>query len=207
MTDTKTTLVENIYKHFKNSNHQKYDEELHSKLLITVMLDKNKGTLEAFCAEAKITERTFRTWLNTHTFFAELYGFCKILARQAWEQEGRELRDREYQMGTINYAFEHWKLIGWSKFGVSKNSRLKLGLIPTDTPEKHYQAIIRQAAEGDFTASEFKQLMEAVNVGINAHEVLELQNQIDELKSDLSIISANKDVKNPFSNKGTAKKD
>jgi len=59
-------------------------------------------------------------------------------------------------MGVINYAFEHWKMIGWSRFGVGKNSRIKLNLNPNGTPLEHYQQVILQASEGDFTASEIK---------------------------------------------------
>lgn len=197
---------DDIYKHFK-SNNNKYNEEFHCKLLIKVMFDRNKSTSSAFCIEAMITERTFQNWVNTYQIFGDLYSFCRVVSREVWEEEGRRLRDRDYPMGTVNYAFEHWKLIGWTRFGIGKTSRLKLGLDPTASPAKHYEAILRQAAEGDFTASEFKQLMEAVNVGLNVHQVFELQKQIDELKSDLSIISVNKDVQNPFTNKGTAQKD
>jgi hypothetical protein len=46
--------------------------------------------------------------------------------------------------------------------------------------------------------------MEAVNVGLNVHQVFELQKQIDELKSDLSVVRENTGVQNPFTNKGIA---
>jgi hypothetical protein len=104
----------------------------------------------------------------------------------------------------MNYEFEHWKLMGWTKFGISKNSRIRINLNPEDTPAKHYAGILKQAADGDFTASEFKQLMEAVNVGLNVHQTFELQKEIDEIKSDMAIMKANTDVKNPFSDKGTS---
>jgi hypothetical protein len=154
-----------------------------------------------------ITEQTFYNWVNNYPIFGTLYYFTKMIAREIWEEEGRELRDRDYPMGVINYAFEHWKLMGWSKFGVSKNNRIKLKLNPENSPASHYQAILRQAADGDFTASEFKQLMEAVNVGLNVHQTFELQKQIDELKSDLSTMSDNTNGHNPSTNKGIAQKD
>lgn len=46
------------------------------------------------------------------------------------------------------------------------------------------------ASNGDFTAGEIKQLMEAINVGLNAHQAFEVQKQIDELKSDLLKVEA-----------------
>lgn len=195
-----------LYKHFKNGG-KKYDEEFHCKLLIQIMFDRTRGTMGAFCIAAMINERTFINWCTNHEVFGDLYSFCRIVAKELWEEEGRRLRDRDYPMGTVNYAFEHWKLIGWSRFGISRNSKLKLSLNPKDSPAKHYETILRQAAEGDFTAAEFKQLMEAVNVGINVHQLFELQKQIDELKSDLSVMATNKNVQNPFTNKGPAQKD
>jgi len=199
--------INGIYVHFKNGSNLKYDEEFHCKLLIKVMLNKDEGCLSAFCTQGMIAESTFYEWVRKYQTFGNLYYFCRMVAKQLWYDEGRAIRDKEYQMGTVNYEMEHWKLMGWSKFGISRNSRIRINVNPTDTPAKHYEAILRQATEGDFTASEFKQLMEAVNVGLNVHQVFELQKQIDELKSDLDIVSANTSVQNPFTDKGLTKKD
>lgn len=207
MANIKKTVADEIYNHFKRGVETKYKEEEHCKLLINVMLDPNRGTSGSFCVDAMIVESTFFLWVTKHELFRNLYYFSKMVAREVWEEEGRKIKNREYQLGTMNYEFDHWKMIGWTRFGVSKNSRLKLGLDPTASPAKHYEALLKQAAEGDFTAAEFKQLMEAVNVGLNVHQVFELQKQIDELKSDLSIMTANKDVENPFSDKRVKKKD
>ncbi len=190
-----------IFNHFKKVGELKYNEEVHGKLLIDCMLDSDRGTYSSFCVEAMIADSTFFKWVNDYELFKKIYYFSKMVAREVWEQEGRDIKNREYQIGTIDYSFEHWKLIGWSRFGVSKNARLKLSLNPDDSPAQHYAAILRQAADGDFTASEFKQLMEAV------HQVFELQKQINELKSDLAVVSANTSVQHPFTNKGIAQKD
>lgn len=207
MLKVRKMLVDDIFGHFRNDVNRKYDEEKHCKMLINVMMDPERGTIASFCLEALILERTFNKWVVKYELFRDLYYFSKMIAREVWEDEGRKIRDTEYQIGTINYAFEHWKMIGWTRFGVGRNSRLKLDVEPGASPAKHYEAILKQAAEGDFTASEFKQLMEAVNVGLNVHQVFELQKQIDELKSNLAIMSANTNVKNPFTDKGAAKKD
>lgn len=201
MSKIKLPSVDKVYDHFKNKINLKYDEEKHCKILIKVMMDKNYGCSSAFCVEAMVAESTFYQWIRDYELFGNLYSFCKTVAKQLWYEEGKEIRNKEYQMGTINYEMEHWKLMGWAKFGISKNSRIKINIDPTDTPAKHYEAILRQASEGDFTASEFKQLMESVNVGLNVHQIFELQRQIDELKSDKEIAKANTGVHNPFSNK------
>jgi len=204
MSVTKGLEVDSVYKHFKNKNSQKYKEEEHCKLLIKVMMDADNGCYSAFCVQAMIAETTFFAWVRTHQLFCNLYYFSRMVAKQLWYEEGRQIRDREYQIGTMNYEFEHWKLMGWTKFGIEKNARIRINVNPEASPAKHYADILRQASEGDFTASEFKQLMEAVNVGLNVHQVFELQKQIDELKSDLSVVRENTGVQNPFTNKGIA---
>lgn len=197
-------VIDEIFNYFKKNKESKhYDEEKHCKLIVEIMMDKDQGTIGAFCIQAMIVESTFYEWVNKYELFRDLYCYGKLIARQVWEKEGRRLRDQEYPMGVINYAFEHWKMIGWSRFGIGKNSRIKLNLNPNGTPLEHYQQVIKQASEGDFTASEIKQLMEAVNVGLNTHEKIELQKQIDELKNDLATMSANQNVQNPFTNKGS----
>ena len=198
--------VDKIYNHFvkkKPGVVSPYNEEKHCKLLIKVMLDPEKGRISSFCVEAMISDRTFDKWVNRHDNFRSIYYFSKMIAREIWEDEGRKIRDEDYPMGTINYKFEHWKMIGWSRFGISRNSKVKLNLDPTETPAQHYACLLKQASEGEFTSAEFKQLMEAINVGINVFHTFALQKEIDELKLNLSTMQANSNVKNPFSNKGT----
>jgi len=196
--------VDEVYEFFKGRGNLKYHEEKHCKLLIKIMMDKNKGCPAFLCVEAMISDCTFFEWVKNHELFRNLYYFCKMVAKKTWYEEGIEIKNKEYQMGTVNYEMEHWRLMGWAKFGISKNARLKISLNPEDSPAKHYESILKQASDGDFTAAEFKQLMEAVNVGLNVHQVFELQKEIDELKSDMAIMKANTNVKNPFSDKGTS---
>ncbi len=207
MAEAREKVVNEVYDHFKKKKNQIYDEEIHGKMLIKVMMDRSKGCHTFFCVEAMIGENTFYHWVRTYELFGSLYFFCKMVAKQCWYEEGMEIRNKEYQMGTINHEMDHWKLMGWAKFGISRNSRIRINFGESDSPAAHYKSILRQAADGDFTASEFKQLMEAVNVGLNVHQTFELQKQIDELKSDLTVITENSGVQNPFTNKGIAQKD
>jgi len=197
---------EKIYTHFKGRK-SVYQEKKHCQMLIKIMMNRNKSCMTYFCVEAMIAESTFWLWLKKHELFRDVYSYCKMVSKQLWYEEGLEIKNTNYQMGTINYAMDHWKLIGWAKFGISKNSKIRLDLKAGDTPAEHYASILEQAASGDFTASEFKQLMEAVNVGLNVHQVFELQKQIDALKSDMGIMKDNTNVDNPFSDKGIEKKD
>lgn len=193
-----------IYSYFKSKKYEHYDEEKHCKLLVRIMSNPVKGTIYAFCVEARISERTFYRWIDKHELFGEIYSFMKMVARDSWEQEGREFLVKEYQMGTVNYDFEYWKMVGWCRFGVSRTPKIKIKVDETDSPIKLYERIIKQASEGEFTASEFKQLMEAVNVGLNVHQIFNQQQQIDDIKKDLSTMIANQEnANNSFANKGT----
>lgn len=180
----------------------RYNEELHCTLILKIMAES--GSYSRFCVDQLMSEDCFFRWVNKHEMFGYCYGIGKMIARQQWEDEGEELKNREYALGTISHDFEYWKVVGWSKFGVGKTSRLRLELNPDSSPNEHYAQLLRQASKGDFTAGEIKQLMEAVNVGLNAHQVLALQTQLDELKSDLTKMGENMNVQNTFANKGTA---
>ena len=108
----------------------------------------------------------------------------------AWENEGRRNHDDEF------WNFEYWRQIGWGRFGEGKNARVRVNVTPDASPALHYQELMTQAADGDFTAGEIKQLVEAVNVGLNAHQVFVLQKEIDAMKQDLELMGKNHDGKN-----------
>lgn len=200
--------ADEIFSHFKSKKYERYDEEKHCKLLIRIMSNPYEGTIYSFCVQAMISERTFYKWIDRYDLFCEIYYFMRMVSRDIWEKEGRAFLDKEYQMGTVNYDFEYWKMVGWSRFGVSRTSKIKIKVNENDSPLNLYTRIIKQASEGEFTASEFKQLMEAVNVGLNVHQIFNQQQQIDEIKKDLSRMVANQEnANNNFANKGTSQAD
>jgi hypothetical protein len=190
--------VEVIFKKLKRQP-SRYDEKEHCKMILRIML--HKGRYSAFCTEALICESTFREWINKNPLFAQCYAIGKMFSRENWEIEGEQLREETNPPGVISHKFEHWKMMGWSRFGISKNSRIRLNLDPNGNPSQHYSQLLLQASEGDFTASEIKQLMEAVNVGLNTHQVFELQKEIDQLKSDLAIMMTNQNGNDTITDK------
>lgn len=201
----KVDEADEIFYKIKNKSNGKYDEEKHCKMLIRTMLDPKKGTMIAFCLEAGISERAFYKWVNNHPLFEEVYYYGKMLAYAQWEKDGFLLRDREVPLGTVDYSYEHWKIMGWTRFGISRNSRIKIKLNPSGNPAEHYQQILKQASEGDFTAAEFKQLMEGVNVGLNVQQNIQMQREIEELKADLEIMRGHSNVNNTIADKTTTK--
>lgn len=195
------TLYQSIKRHNRKDP---YNEKVHCPLILRIMNDN--GSYASFCSQIGIGESTFWNWCNRYPIFLECYELGKMIARANWEVEGEEFKTHTLPLGTIDHAFEYWRMMGWSKFGISKNSRIRLSLSKEGTPAEHYKELLKQASRGDFTASEIKQLMEAINVGLNAHQVFELQKQIDDLKSDLIKLEDSKitDGHNTFSNKGIA---
>lgn len=179
-----------------------YVEELHCKMMLNIYADRNKSRLSAFCVEAVIGESTFYDWIHRYPTFARCYEFCKMMAKENWEKEGELLRDLDTK--EVGCRFEQWRLQGWTRFGIGKNARIRLHLKEGANPAEHYQQLMKQASNGDFTAGEIKQLMEAINVGLNAHQVFELQKEIDQLKSDLIKISEIKNGENTYTAKSIA---
>ena len=193
-----------VYEVFRKGGSRHYKEKIHCPMILDVMNNKNKGTVSSFCVEARISESTFYNWVHAHELFEYCYSYGQMLARDAWEKEGREVRDLVSIAGTSNHRLEYWRMTGWSRYGVGKNSRIRLHLNPLNNPSEHYSQLLKQASNGDFTAGEIKQLMEAVNVGLNAHQVFELQKEIDQLKLDLITINEMKNGQNNYTNKGIA---
>jgi coproporphyrinogen III oxidase-like Fe-S oxidoreductase len=194
---------EELYERLKSSP-TKYKEEIHCPMILALMGSSFKGTVSAFCVKAEISETQFYNWCQDHPLFKQCYEVGKMVARENWEDEGRALRDHVYEKGESGHNFEYWRMIGWSRFGVGKNSRIRLNLNANDNPSQHYAQLLKQASEGDFTSGEIKQLMEAVNVGLNAHQVFELQKEIDALKSDLEKMQTNINAQNTYTTKGIA---
>jgi hypothetical protein len=195
--------VKEMYQRMKYNKIQ-LNEDLHCPMLLEAMSNSDKGSFTAFCVEAGIGEKKFYEWLMKSELFATCYGLGKMISRENWEDLGRQIRDEVNMPGTVNHKFEYWRSIGWNRFGIGKNSRIRLNLKSTDTPNQHYEQLINQASEGDFTAGEIKQLMEAINVGLNTHQVFALQKEIDQLKSDLATMSENSNAHNIGTNKGIA---
>ncbi len=189
-----------VYKSMKYGQ-EKFNEAKHCAMILRVMADPQRGTYSAFCVEAVISDRKFHYWVKQNEIFLECYALGKMIARENWEAEGRIIALETTAPGESNHRFEHWRMIGWSRFGIGKNSRIRLDLDPDSTPNEHYKQLVYQASQGDFTAGEIKQLMEAVNVGLNTHQVFKLQQEIDQLKADLATMNENSNGHDTFTDK------
>ena len=181
---------EALFKRIKEGG-TKYEENLHGIMLLHVFSDYSRGSISAFCCQALIPEHTFWNWVTDKKIFQEVYALGKMIARENWEEEGRAIAETVLMPGMNSNRMDVWKMRGWSQFGIGKVNKIRLKLDPESTPNQHYHQLIKQASEGDFTAGEIKQLMEAINIGLNAHQVIKLQEEIDRLKEDLALMQEN----------------
>lgn len=164
--------AKNIYLQFKQGD-KDYKEEVHCPMILNVM--NTAGTLVAFCRAAMVSETTFYRWVKKHKLFRDCYAYGKILSRDNWDKEGEAGKDEEF------FNFDLWRLTGSMRYGVGKN-RVRMGIDPKANPYKQYQQLVEMANDEEFNASEIKQLMESINVGIRAFESFELQEEINTVR-------------------------
>ena len=136
------------------------------------------GTLADFLVHAGISRQKFVAWKNKSKIFRDASLIAKEVGRSAWLKIGLDnVNDKEFNTKV-------WDTFGRQNFGGT--DKITLSLDSEGTPYQHYQQVVDQAACGDFSSSEIKQLMESVNIGIKAHETCMLQAEIDGLKDGLA---------------------
>jgi hypothetical protein len=156
----------------------KYDEAKHCKMIIDCM--NEEGTMSAFCVKAGIGDGTFYAWMAQHEMFLNCYRIGCMIARSNWEREGEDGK------GDESFDLDLWKTQGAARYGVGKTNRVRVHIDADSTPYDQYKQLLVQASMGDFTASELKQLMESINIGIRAYESFQLQKEVDIMRKDLN---------------------
>lgn len=172
-----------------------YNEELHCPMVLDVM--NNEGTMTAFCYKALISDALFYKWIKKYKTFRECYYMGKVLSKHNWEKEGQDGKSEEF------FNFDHWRLTGSMRYGVGKN-RVRMGIDAKANPYTQYQQLVEMANCEEFNASEIKQLMESINVGIRAFETFELQTEINDIKESIKQLGM-RDGNNTLSIKGAKK--
>ena len=155
----------------------RYQEDIHCPMVLDVM--NTDGTMTAFCRKAIISRTSFYNWCKKHKTFRECYEMGMIYSKYNWEEEGERGKDEEF------FNFDHWRLTGAMRYGIGKN-RVRMGVDPKSNPYQQYQELVTLANSEEFNASEIKQLMESINVGIRAHESYKMQEELDKIKEDVT---------------------
>lgn len=177
----KPDTPESIYKFLKRGTSQ-YKEEVHCPMIIRTILLKPRQS--AFCAEALICAHTFQIWKKKYPLFDQCYRLAIILAKEIWEKE------RDDSIGDPDFDEKAWRKKGSSLFHEPKE-KIILEIESDASPWEQYQQILQQASHGDFSASEIKQIMEAVNVGRAVYETYKIQQEVDKMKKDLTEMGQN----------------
>ncbi len=162
----------------KNISGKIYDEKKHCLMVLDII--GNGGSVAEFCVEALISDKTYYSWRKHHQIFDECSRIAVNFAQMLWEREGETNADNP----DFNWRF--WEGIGTSRFFYNKQGRVRINVDEDADPHVQYQQLIKQAAEGDLSASEIKQLMESINIGIRAYESFKLQQEVDKMKDDLA---------------------
>lgn len=165
-----------IYESIK-SNKSNYEEKKHCLMVLDII--GNGGTVAEFCTQALIADTTYYRWRRTHTMFDNCSRIANMYAQMLWEREGEENADNP------DFNWRYWEGIGSSRFNHAKQARIRLNIDENADPYTQYKQLVQQAGEGDLTASEVKQLMESINIGIRSYESFKLQGEVDKMKDDL----------------------
>lgn len=182
MPEQEKDMWDEQYNHIKNKK-GKYDESVHCPMVLRVI--SQTGRKSAFCKEAMISDVSFWRWTRKYKTFNECYRIALMAAIENWEESGEQ--------GKWNPDFncKVWEMQGANWFSISKTAKIRIDTADEATPYEQYKQIMQQAALGEFNSSELKQIMEVVNIGLRAHNEIELQKQIDEIKNNLSKANQN----------------
>lgn len=162
-----------------------YVQEKHCKEAIEILGDKDRGTYADICKAFVITESEFNEWRKKYTLFNKAVEFGQVLAKVNWQNEPREHKELDDDGESKPFNFSVWKYVGKCRFGISDQAKIKVELDKTLSPVEQYGQLLDCAAMGYYSASEFKQVSEAINIGIRAHEVCNMQSELNELRQTL----------------------
>jgi len=160
-----------------------YDEDTHCTMVLKTIGDG--GTISTFCSEAVIGDTTFWDWNRKYDIFNECYRVAYMYGKEKWRLDGELNKDNE------EFNFEYWKLIGLERYGLGRNPKIRMGIEAAANPYEQYKQLVKLANEGEFTSAEIKQMMEAINVGIKAHDSYKLQEQINEMQLNIAKMGNN----------------
>lgn len=186
-----------IYKQAKKNIAGKiYNEEKHCLMVLDIV--GRGGSVAEFCTEALVSPTTYYDWRQQHRIFDECSRLAGSFAELLWEKEGRD------NLENPDFNWRFWEGIGTSRFHYNKMRRVRLNMDEKADPYTQYQQLIKQGQEGDLSASEIKQLMESINIGVRAFETFKVQAEVDKMKEDL--LKMQGDHGNNFGSAETASK-
>lgn len=160
----------------------RYSPAIHCPMVLSVVSKTGRAT--AFCKEAGLSMSSFQHWIATFPLFREHFGLGIVYAKEAWEEEYEERKDDE------DFNKKEWLERGNRIFKLTATTKIHLNIKCGSNPYEQYQQIMEQATTGEFTATEIKLLMESINVGTRVFESFKLQQEVDKMKDDLTLMAS-----------------
>lgn len=151
-----------------------YHEELHCVMIMDCLIRTFR--LSSFLKKALLSQSTFNSWLYQYPKFKESYGIGIAIARENWELQEVDCIDIKEHKAWLDRGNRHF---------IDDSLKITVNTTDCNNPWQQYQAIMEQASHGTFSASEIKQLMEAVNIGTRVFETFKLQEEVDTMKDTL----------------------
>lgn len=163
-----------------------YRQEHHCEAAINILGDRHKGTIADICREFVITENQFNEWRRDYPLFNQAVEYGLVVAKVNWQNEPKVFANEKTELE--RFDFNMWRYAGKYRFGISEQPKIKVFIDKNLSPVEQYGQLLDCAAMGYYSASEFKQVSEAVNIGIRAHETFKMQEEMDGLKETLKEI-------------------
>lgn len=157
-----------------------YVPEIHCPAIID-MYANNEGESD-FCLKYGISRQRFVSWQMLCPIFREAVALAKEVGYVSWMRMYTEW-EPDPDVEKDKFDFRRWAELYKKNFGT--RAKVSIYVDPNTTPIQQYEAIMHQASTGHFTSGEIKQIMESINIGLRAHEVCNIQKEVDELKEGL----------------------
>jgi hypothetical protein len=142
------TNKEEFVKHILGGKPTKYDKEKHIGLLYTTF-DKGEAIM-AFCADARIGQRTFYDWLKAHKEFGEAYDIIINQAGRKWEL---------YPINPkVNMEFPYWSMIMRNRFGYGRS---RFNLAGKKTAKEMMQAAKEHLDDNLITTKDYSTIVDS----------------------------------------------
>lgn len=144
---------EEFIKNILGGKPTKYDKEKHIRLL-SATFKKGEGVM-AFCADAKISQRTFYYWLKAHKEFGEAYDIVINIAGRKWES---------YPLNPkVNIEFPYWIMIMRNRFSFGKS---RFNLASKKTAKEMMQAAKEHLDDNMITTKDYSTIVDSVKTQV-----------------------------------------
>ena len=172
------SLGKQLYKQAKEG--VVYEPEVHCPMIIDLFAN-NEGESE-FCLKVGISRQRFVRWQMECSLFRECVQIAKEVGYVSWMKLYSEW-EPDPDIEKDKFDFRKWAELYKKNFG--SRAKVAIYIDSESSPIEQYKAIMHQASTGHFTSGEIKQVMESINIGLRAHEVCNLQDEVNELKEGL----------------------